>query len=127
MATPLAVVLAELLQNAVEHAFLDFEARRTAPARGAVDGHDRTWAPSGSTCPTEEACCGSRCVDDGSGLPEGFDIDDTQSLGLSIVRDLVRSQLDGTITMETGVPGRRGSGDPGGHRVPVREPQPIGQ
>ena len=38
-------------------------------------------------------------LDDGSGLPEGFDIDDTQSLGLSIVRDLVRSQLDGTIAM----------------------------
>jgi two-component sensor histidine kinase len=38
-------------------------------------------------------------IDDGSGLPDGFDIDETQSLGLSIVRDLVRSQLEGTITM----------------------------
>jgi two-component sensor histidine kinase len=34
-------------------------------------------------------------------LPEGFDIDLTRSLGLSIVRDLVRSQLEGTITMES--------------------------
>jgi two-component sensor histidine kinase len=38
--------------------------------------------------------------DNGCGLPEGFDIDRTRSLGLSIVRDLVRSQLGGTITME---------------------------
>jgi two-component sensor histidine kinase len=40
-------------------------------------------------------------IDDGSGLPDGFDIDETQSLGLSIVRDLVRSQLEGTITMRS--------------------------
>src|ERR1017187_10318393 len=33
--------------------------------------------------------------DNGCGLPEGFDIDRTRSLGLSIVRDLVRSQLGG--------------------------------
>jgi two-component sensor histidine kinase len=39
--------------------------------------------------------------DNGCGLPEGFDIDQTRSLGLSIVRDLVRSQLGGTIKMET--------------------------
>jgi two-component sensor histidine kinase len=39
--------------------------------------------------------------DNGCGLPEGFDVDVTHSLGLSIVRDLVRSQLGGTITMKT--------------------------
>ncbi len=39
--------------------------------------------------------------DNGCGLPEGFDVDVTHSLGLSIVRDLVRSQLSGTITMES--------------------------
>ena len=39
--------------------------------------------------------------DNGCGLPEGFDIDRTRSLGLSIVRDLVRSQLGGTIEMDT--------------------------
>jgi two-component sensor histidine kinase len=37
--------------------------------------------------------------DDGCGLPEGFDIERTNSLGLSIVRDLVTSQLGGTISM----------------------------
>jgi len=39
--------------------------------------------------------------DNGCGLPAGFDIDRTRSLGLSIVRDLVRSQLSGTIKMDT--------------------------
>ena len=40
--------------------------------------------------------------DDGVGLPPGFDIEDTPSLGLSIVRDLVTTQLEGTIVMESG-------------------------
>ena len=51
-------------------------------------------------------------IDNGFGLPDGFDIDATQSLGLSIVRDLVRSQLDGTITMRNrreAQPGTRGT------------------
>ena len=51
-------------------------------------------------------------IDDGSGLPDGFDIEETQSLGLSIVRDLVRSQLDGVITMRNRsdlVPGETGT------------------
>jgi len=39
--------------------------------------------------------------DNGCGLPEEFDIDRTRSLGLSIVRDLVRSQLAGKMTMES--------------------------
>ncbi len=51
--------------------------------------------------------------DNGCGLPEGFDIDQTRSLGLSIVRDLVRSQLGGTITMEIGRRHDRASRHPG--------------
>ena len=57
-------------------------------------------------------------LDDGSGLPEGFDIDDTQSLGLSIVRDLVRSQLltaylrDGLPTVYAWVHYRRPGDEP---------------
>jgi two-component sensor histidine kinase len=37
--------------------------------------------------------------DNGIGLPKGFDIERTNSLGLSIVRDLVVTQLDGSIDM----------------------------
>jgi two-component sensor histidine kinase len=39
--------------------------------------------------------------DNGAGLPQGFSVDQTTSLGLSIVRDLVRTQLGGTIAMRT--------------------------
>ena len=37
VATPLAVVLAELVQNAIEHAFLDFEAEEDGEGTGEVD------------------------------------------------------------------------------------------
>jgi two-component sensor histidine kinase len=33
------------------------------------------------------------------GLPEGFDLDGSTSLGLSIVRTLVESELDGQLEM----------------------------
>ena len=67
-------------------------------------------------------------TDDGSGLPDSFDIDASQSLGLSIVRDLVRSQLDGSITMRN-----RSEVDPAQSgtmviiELPAREAQPIGE
>jgi two-component system, sensor histidine kinase PdtaS len=94
VATPLAVALAEVLQNAVEHAFGD----------GPADGDETPTAPVGHV-DIELASDGQQLRvevnDDGMGLPEGFDIAKTTSLGLSIVRDLVTSQLGGHITMET--------------------------
>jgi two-component system, sensor histidine kinase PdtaS len=88
VATPLAVALNELVQNAVEHAF----------------------APGSRVCavePPEVHISFSRRGDDlfvqvrdnGVGLPEGFSIEATTSLGLSIVRGLVNSQLGGKIDM----------------------------
>lgn len=106
VATPLAVVLAELLQNAIEHAFPDVaedEVGGTAYVQQV--GHIQVHLVN------EVNSLVLQVSDDGSGLPDGFDIDETQSLGLSIVRDLVRSQLDGSITMrnrnetEPGAPG----------------------
>lgn len=88
VATPLAVVVAELLQNAVEHAFLE------PPAHAAS-------AQIQLVLRSEPDHLRVEVRDNGCGLPEGFDIDRTRSLGLSIVRDLVRSQLGGTITMAT--------------------------
>jgi two-component sensor histidine kinase len=86
-ATPLAMVLTEVLQNAVEHAFGDQPGTIVLTAQQLV----------GRLHVTVE--------DDGKGLPEGFDLDTSTSLGLSIVRTLVESELDGMLEMGAGVGG----------------------
>ncbi len=141
VATPLAVVLAELVQNAIEHAFPDADADAGADAEDGAEGSEGRGGTEGTgdSAPQSSGYIRVHCasggttrrvevIDDGSGLPDGFDIDATQSLGLSIVRDLVRSQLDGTITMQN-----RREIDPAlaGTMVtielPVQVAQPIGQ
>ncbi len=107
IATPLAVALAELLQNAVEHAF----ARPDAAVE--VDGH---WVirheELRGKVQIDLANDGSGIevviTDNGRGLPEDFSIQTTTSLGLSIVRDLLQSQLGGTIDMQRNVTGLGG-------------------
>ncbi len=123
VATPLAVAIAELLQNAVEHAFPEpwyAEGSLSAPGAGpgpAPEPVDRGPAAATQVPGPEPAALSEARVDlfldeqpdalvvgvrdNGCGLPEGFDIDRTRSLGLSIVRDLVRSQLGGTISMDS--------------------------
>ena len=117
VATPLAVTVAELLQNAVEHAF-DPEAGGGTDWASGLEGAGGAAgaAPVGHvdlTMSNEETELRVEVRDDGLGLPEGFDIERTSSLGLSIVRDLVVSQLEGTISMEADARGR-GRGDAGG-------------
>ena len=98
VATPLAVAIVELLQNAVEHAFPE-----------PSDAEDSQSSASGLVSEARVDLVLEELPDvlvivvrdNGCGLPEGFDIDRTRSLGLSIVRDLVRSQLGGTIKMES--------------------------
>ncbi len=81
IATTLAMVLNELLQNAVEHGFagsaghLEVEVSRSAQELTV------------------------RVRDDGRGLPADFDIDAGNSLGLSIVRTLVEGELQGTLSV----------------------------
>ena len=93
-ATPLVVVLTELLQNAVEHAFTG------APPLGDGSGP--------VTLPTPELRISVRLSNDddhlsievrdnGQGLPEGFSLLASKSLGLSIVRTLVTTELGGAI------------------------------
>jgi two-component sensor histidine kinase len=99
LATPLAVVLTELLQNAAEHAFPDEDAgpgggsgAGVGPGPGsAIEVHVEFERGDGTLA--------MRVRDNGVGLPEGFAIEDSTSLGLSIVRGLVGSQLGGSITM----------------------------
>ena len=107
VATPLAVAVAELLQNAMEHAFPD---RLSADRQSAGEplAEEGVQKPASVSPPRVELVLRESpdaleivVRDNGCGLPAGFDIEETRSLGLSIVRDLIRTQLGGTITMET--------------------------
>ena len=81
VATPLALALTEVLQNAVEHGRPQTVVVR--PVREA----DRLVVS---------------IIDDGVGLPAEFDGDAQVSLGLQIVRTLVTSELGGTFTLRRG-------------------------
>ncbi len=91
VATPLAVVLNELLQNAAEH------------ARPVGSGEDGQSPPGAIEVQIDLERVGPALRisvhDNGIGLPEGFTLEGSSSLGLSIVSGLVRSQLAGTIKM----------------------------
>jgi two-component sensor histidine kinase len=89
LATPLAVVLTELLQNAAEHAFPDDSEQPDAHALEVEVTLQRT-----------DGAIQVVVRDNGVGLPAGFSIESTAGLGLSIVRGLVRSQMGGEITMK---------------------------
>ncbi len=88
IATPLSVVLTELLQNAVDHGF-----------------------PEGSTGgdvvvqlnPRDDQL-NIRVINDGRGLDSRFELNKATGLGLSIVRTLVTTELAGSITMRAGMP-----------------------
>ena len=100
-ATPLAMVFTELVQNAVEHAF-DPEVGGTLSIECAREGEGLRLS----------------VVDDGRGLPPGFRLEETASLGLSIVSTLV-GELAGTITF-------RAREDGPGTRVEVHVPNVAG-
>ncbi|MCZ7524996.1 MAG: sensor histidine kinase [Acidimicrobiia bacterium] len=99
VATPLAVVLNELMQNAVDHAF---PRRDGEPLKGHVEVR---LARSGDELVVD-------VVDDGVGLPEDFSLERSMGLGLSIVHALVTGELGGSIEM----------GNDDGARVVVRLP-----
>ena len=84
-ATTCALIVNELIQNAVEHAFVE-TSQGTITIRLAED---------------DEAVQIS-IIDDGRGLPEGFAIERTESLGLQIVRTLVQDDLKGEFQLQNG-------------------------
>lgn len=92
VATPLSMVLTEILQNALEHGFREGET-------GTVE----VTAVRGGT--TKDARLLVTVQDDGVGLPEGFDPQVSGNLGLQIVRTLVEGELGGSFDM---VPGPEG-------------------
>jgi two-component sensor histidine kinase len=83
VATPLAMVLTELVQNAVEHADasrIEVQVSRNEAALEVV------------------------VRDDGQGLPADFDLAGSTRLGLRIVRTLVEGELRGTIDLAPSPP-----------------------
>lgn len=85
-ATALIMVITELVQNAIEHAF------DPSATGGSVTIH------------AERSARWLDVVvhDDGRGLPDGFSLEKSDSLGLQIVRTLVSAELDGTLGMREG-------------------------
>lgn len=84
-ATAMAMVLTEVMQNAVEHGY---------------DADDPEV--TGEIVITARRLVGRLRVtvdDDGRGLPDGFDLDGSTNLGLSIVRTLVESELGGQLAL----------------------------
>jgi len=97
LATPLAVALTELLTNAVEHAFSDQVAD---VASAGIVTLNLQRGPDAAI---------AEIRDNGRGLGEDFSLEVPTSLGLSIVRDLVRTQLHGSIEMRS-MPDEAGGG-----------------
>ncbi len=89
VATPLALVLAELLQNSIDHAF----GGSSAPDRGEM-GVVEVFMDQ------RDEVLEMVVADNGAGFPEGFDVEKAVSLGLLIVSDIVVSQLGGTMEIK---------------------------
>jgi len=81
-ATPLVMVVTELVSNALEHGFAE-------RASGEVVIHARRSA----------SWLEIAVVDDGRGLPPTFSLERATGLGLQIVRTLVDSELGGTLSL----------------------------
>ncbi len=87
-ATSSALVVNELINNALEHGF---ETEKAGEIRvSLVDGGDRVRV---------------EIWDDGTRLPDGFDLNTPSSLGLQIVRSLVQDDLRGTLSLQNRVDG----------------------
>ncbi len=92
IATSLVLVLTELAQNAVEHAF-------AAGQAGTVEVDAKRARGRLSVIVS----------DDGSGLPAGFNPDATDRLGLQIVRTLVSAELGGSLELHSRADGAAGT------------------
>lgn len=88
VATSMAVVLAELLQNVVDHAY---------PSATVADALVRvSLSNSGDRLDVVVS-------DNGVGPPPGFTVQSSSGLGLSIVRTLVTTELRGSIAFAAGL------------------------
>ncbi len=83
LATPLALVITELIYNALEHG-LESEGSKLDIS---IDRRDKSVVVIIS--------------DDGVGLPEGFTLAESSNLGLQIVRTLTENELRGSLVLES--------------------------
>jgi two-component sensor histidine kinase len=81
IATPLSLIVTELIHNALEHGLAESGANLTIEV-SRLDGSAQIVI-----------------FDDGIGLPEGFTILESANLGLQIVRTLTENELKGTINL----------------------------
>ena len=83
LATPLSLVVTELMHNALEHGL----------------------AEQGSVLTIELSRYSNECViiitDDGVGLPKDFDLATSSNLGLQIVRTLTENELKGVLKLQS--------------------------
>ena len=80
-ATPLALVITELINNALEH------------------GLDNSGDELRVEVDREPGQCVVRVIDNGIGLPENFNWDQSSNLGLQIVKTLTENELKGSIEL----------------------------
>ncbi len=81
IATPLSLVVTELIHNALEHGLAESGANLTVEVSRLEDAAQII------------------IFDDGVGLPDGFTILESANLGLQIVRTLTENELKGTIKL----------------------------
>ncbi|PXY21059.1 sensor histidine kinase [Prauserella muralis] len=98
IATPLVMVVAELVQNAVGHAFA-----------GATHGKVEI------TVERSARWLDVTVRDNGKGLPAGFSLERADGLGLQIARTLVESELRGSLSLR----GLRSGGTEAALRLPL--------
>lgn len=84
IATPLSLIITELVANAIEHGLANSGSRV-----------DVVFSRTGGSCSV-------KIEDDGIGLPENFDLKSNSNLGLQIVRTLTESELKGSLQLSRG-------------------------
>ncbi len=83
-ATACALIINEFLQNAVEHGFQEMDQGQIAIQLEDEGDHVMITVQ-----------------DDGVGLPAGFDINETNSLGLQIAKNLITEDLQGSLELSS--------------------------
>ncbi len=81
IAVPVGLIANELLTNAFKHAFVNRKEGKIEVCLSV----------------SEEGVTSLTVSDDGVGLPEGFDINASKTLGLHVVKVLAEEQLDGNL------------------------------